>query len=76
MKDAWESLGTTYQDHSSVVIGDVDCTVHQGLCQKNGIRGYPTIKYFPAGSTDGEDYNGGRSVGALKGFVAGKGHTA
>ena len=27
-------------------VASIDCTVHGGFCQKQGIRGYPTLKYF------------------------------
>lgn len=68
MKPAWDSLGSEYQDSSSVVIGDVDCTVHQDLCGDHEVRGYPTIKYFKQGE-DPESYNGGRDLDSLKTFV-------
>ena len=51
----------------SIVVGDVDCTVHQGLCSSNGVRGYPTIKYWKAGAES--PYQGGRDFAALKKFV-------
>jgi len=68
MKAAWEQLGDEYQDSSSVVVGDVDCTVHQDLCSKHGVSGYPTIKYWKDGSA--ESYSGGRDFEALKSFTA------
>jgi hypothetical protein len=46
MKQAWEDLGTDFAGHEKVVIGDVDCTQHQSVCQTHGVRGYPTIKFF------------------------------
>jgi len=67
MKPDWDKLATEYSGHKLVVIGDVDCTVHQGLCSENGVRGYPTIKYFLGG--DAEDYKGGRSFDDLKKFT-------
>ena len=42
MKQDWEDLGSEYEGSSSVLIGDVDCTVHSGLCSKHGVQGYPT----------------------------------
>jgi len=39
--------------------GKVDCTANQSLCGDYQVQGYPTLKYFNAGSV--EDYNGGRS---------------
>lgn len=69
MKPAWDQLGGEYKDSSSVLIGDVDCTQHSDLCQKYGVRGYPTIKYFKDGNTEGESYSGGRDFDALSKFV-------
>ena len=64
-------LGSTYDGSSSVVIGDVDCTVHSDLCQKYGVRGYPTVKYFTTETgQDGADYQGGRDIASLKKFTA------
>jgi hypothetical protein len=54
-----------------VLIADVDCTSGgESLCQKHGVRGYPTIKVFKKdGSPAGEDYNGARDFGGLKRYV-------
>lgn len=45
-------------------LGAVDATVHQNIAQRYGVRGYPTIKYFPPGTKDQppEDYQGGRTA--------------
>lgn len=69
MKPAWEELGSEYESSSSVLIGDADCTVESTLCGKHGVKGYPTIKYFPAGEKEGRDYSGGRDKDSLKKFV-------
>ena len=70
MKPAWDQLAGEYEGHETIVVGDVDCTVHQGLCSENGVRGYPTIKYWKAGQpADGTKYQGGRDFNALKKFV-------
>jgi len=62
MKPAWDQLGDEYAGSSSVLIGDVDCTADgKELCDANGVSGYPTIKYYMEGETDGTDYSGGRS---------------
>jgi|TARA_B100000405_G_scaffold123969_1_gene86642 hypothetical protein len=71
MKPAWDSLMKEYDGHPSVLIGDVDCTVHNDLCSEAGVSGYPTIKYW----TDGADmagaspYQGGRDLAALQKHV-------
>jgi hypothetical protein len=70
MKPDWDSLGTEFKDHPKVVIADVDCTAAgKPLCDKFGVRGYPTIKYFNPPDEEGEDYKGGRDLPALKKFV-------
>jgi hypothetical protein len=70
MKHAWDQLGDEFADSTSVVIGDVDCTVEEELCGKYGVEGYPTIKYF-TGATDptGDSYDGGREYDDLKAFA-------
>ena len=67
MKPAWDQLGDAFSDSKTVLIGDVDCTVHQSLCSEHGVKGYPTIKYFTNG--DWQDYQGGRDYDALKEFA-------
>ena len=70
MKPDWDRLGDDFAGSKTVVIADVDCTVHQDLCGKYGVRGYPTIKYWKAGQpADGTKYQGGRDFNALKKFV-------
>ena len=57
MKPAWDRLGADYKDSASVMIVDVDCTAEgSGTCGKVGVKGYPTIKYYPAGDKKGKDY--------------------
>lgn len=71
MKPAWEDLGTAFEGSSSVLIGDVDCTVETELASQYDVSGYPTIKYFTA-ETDakGDSYSGGRDLDSLKKFVS------
>jgi len=70
MKPDWDSLGAAYADSKTVIIGDVDCTAAgKPLCDKIGVKGYPTIKFFNPPDEDGEDYKGGRDLPALKKFV-------
>lgn len=55
-----------------MLVADVDCTAAgESLCQKYGVRGYPTIKVFKkdGNPNKGEDYNGPREYQGLKRFV-------
>ena len=53
-------------------LGAVDATQHQSLAGRYGVRGYPTIKYFPPGdkSQDPEDYNGGRTASDITAWAS------
>jgi len=58
-----------YKDSTTTMIADVDCTAAgKSLCDANGVRGYPTIKY--GDPTNLEDFKGGRTLEALKEFAA------
>jgi len=71
MKPDWDALGDEYESSKTVVIADVDCTAAgKPLCEKYGVRGYPTIKYFNPPDEEGEDYKGGRSLADLKKFAS------
>ncbi len=39
------------------------------MASKFGVQGYPTIKFFPKGSTSPEDYNGGRTADTIVSWV-------
>lgn len=68
MKPDWDKLGAEFADDASVLIGDADCTASgKELCNDNGVKGYPTIKYFDAEGA--HDYSGGRDFDTLKKFV-------
>merc|ERR1719245_3021924 len=50
------------------LIADVDCTAAgKPLCDKNGVRGFPTLKWGDPSNL--EDYKGGRDESALKKFA-------
>jgi len=69
MVPAWNQLYDEFADSPSVLIADVDCTVEKDLCSKYGVKGFPTIKVFKDGSTEGEAYEGGRDYAALKAYA-------
>mmetsp|Transcript_16952 Transcript_16952/g.22406 ORF Transcript_16952/g.22406 Transcript_16952/m.22406 type:complete len:438 (+) Transcript_16952:85-1398(+) len=50
-----------------VKVAAVDATENQRLAQEYGIKGFPTIKVFPAGPkvADPQDYQGARESGAI-----------
>jgi len=65
MKPDWDALMEEYKGHESKLIADVDCTAAgKPLCDANGVKGFPTIKY--GDPSDLQDYKGGRDLKSLK----------
>ena len=50
---------------SDIILAAVDATAVASLAKKFDVKGYPTIKYFPKGSTKAEEYDGGRSADTI-----------
>lgn len=68
MKPDWDKLMAEYKDSKTALVADVDCTTAgKSLCEKHGVRGYPTIKYGDPSNM--EDYKGGRTLSALQEFA-------
>jgi hypothetical protein len=68
MKPDWDKLMAEYDGHATALVADVDCTAAgKPLCDANGVRGFPTIKYGDPNAL--EDYQGGRDFSALQTFA-------
>jgi len=71
MKPDWDKLMKNWNkgDRAKTsLIADVDCTADgKAICEKMGVRGYPSIKWGDAANL--EDYEGGRSYDDLKKFA-------
>jgi hypothetical protein len=68
MKPDWDKLMSAFAGSATQLVADVDCTAAgKPLCESNGVRGYPTIKYGDPSSL--EDYQGGRDYASLKKFA-------
>jgi len=72
MKPDWDQLAEKYADHELVTVADVDCTAGgESLCKKQGVSGYPTIKYYTVDKLgEGQDYQGGRTYDDFDKFTA------
>ncbi len=59
---------TEFEGSASALVADVDCTADgKPLCDDNGVRGYPTLKY--GDPSDLQDYQGGRTLDDLRTFA-------
>ena len=60
------------QQKDSVLIAKVDADKNKDLGQKANIRGFPTLKWYPAGSTEPEEFNSGRDLESIAKLVTEK----
>mgnify|MGYP001436402354 CR=1 FL=1 len=68
IKPAWDSLMEEYASSETILVADVDCIgTGKALCDKVGVKGFPTIKYGDPSSLDA--YSGPRDLESLKAFA-------
>ncbi|TPX34532.1 hypothetical protein SmJEL517_g02896 [Synchytrium microbalum] len=57
----YEKVAKDFAQEKDCVVANVDATASADLAEKYGVTGYPTIKFFPKGSSEATEYNGGRT---------------
>lgn len=68
MAPDWEKLSEEWEENETGLVAEVDCTAEgKPLCDENGVRGFPTLKYGDPSAL--EDYQGGRSYDDLSKFA-------
>lgn len=68
MAPDWEKLSADFENDEYGFVAEVDCTADgKPLCDGEGVRGFPTLKY--GDPTSLEDYQGGRSYDDLSKFA-------
>src|SRR4051812_41822332 len=67
----YEKVAQDFALDNDVVIAKIDCDAADGksTSTKYGIGGFPTLKFFPKGSTEPIDYNGGRTEADILSFI-------
>ncbi|CAH0517144.1 unnamed protein product [Peronospora belbahrii] len=65
----YETVATSFKKTDSIVVAEVDADNYKELGSRFDITGYPKLKYFPKGSTESEDYEGGRSAEDFVAFL-------
>jgi len=71
----YEVVGEAFDRESSVVIAKVDADAHKELGGRFGVQGFPTLKWFPKGSTTPENYEGGRTADDIVSWINNKAGT-
>ncbi len=71
MASAWSDIGDEHEDDPSFVVGSVDCTDESSkpLCDKHGVTGLPSLKYFMPPDPVGELYEGDRTLEMMGAFA-------
>lgn len=71
MKPTWEKVAADFISEENVSIALVDCEAEpaKSIAERYGVKSYPTIKFFPKGTQEGEAYSGGRSEMDLVTFM-------
>jgi protein disulfide-isomerase A6 len=67
----WEKVATDFASEPTVLIAKVDAEAEnsKATAQSQDVSSYPTIKFFPRGSTTPEMYEGARSEDAIVAFM-------
>jgi protein disulfide-isomerase A6 len=67
----WEQVARDFVNEPEILIAKVDADSEgsKATAQAQGIKSYPTIKFFPKGSTEPVDYSGGRTEAAFVEFL-------
>ncbi|KAF1815721.1 protein disulfide-isomerase tigA precursor [Eremomyces bilateralis CBS 781.70] len=74
----WETLAQDFVNEPNVLIAKVDAEDpgSKATAQAQGVASYPTIKFFPAHSTEAQAYEGGRSEDAFINYLNEKAGTS
>mmetsp|Transcript_16211 Transcript_16211/g.35087 ORF Transcript_16211/g.35087 Transcript_16211/m.35087 type:complete len:218 (-) Transcript_16211:378-1031(-) len=68
LKPDWDKLMDEFAGSATQLVADVDCTAGgKPLCDENGVKGYPTLKW--GDPSDLQDYQGGRTLSDLSKFA-------
>ncbi|KAF7553644.1 hypothetical protein G7046_g7050 [Stylonectria norvegica] len=67
----WEQVAADFANDPNVLIAKIDAEAANSkeVTKDQGVSGYPTIKWFPAGSKEATPYEGGRSEKDIVNFV-------
>lgn len=65
----YEKVAAAFKLEDDVVVANLDADTYKDLAEKYGVSGFPTLKFFPKGNKDGEEYGGGRDLEDFVSFI-------
>ncbi|KAI6155435.1 protein disulfide isomerase [Pisolithus tinctorius] len=71
LKPIYEQVAQAFKPESNCIVAniDADAALNKELAAQYGVASYPTIKFFPRGGKEVEDYNGARTEEAFVNFL-------
>ncbi|KAG8212998.1 thioredoxin-like protein [Butyriboletus roseoflavus] len=71
LKPIYEEVAKDFNSESNCIVAniDADAALNKEIAGRYGVASYPTIKFFPRGGKDVENYEGGRSEEAFVTFL-------
>ncbi|CAH1118772.1 unnamed protein product [Phaedon cochleariae] len=67
----WEQLAEMLNDDegNNIKIAKVDCTTDSDVCSEQDITGYPTLKFYKVGDSEGVKFRGTRDLPTITNFI-------
>lgn len=72
LEPEWASAAASFSPADGVIIAAVDASTYSGLGTRYDVQGFPTIKWFPKGSAEPVEYDGGRTADTIVEWLNGK----
>ncbi|KAF9238493.1 protein disulfide isomerase [Melanogaster broomeanus] len=71
LKPIYEEVARDFESESNCIVAniDADAALNKGIAGSYGVSSYPTIKFFPRGGKEVEDYEGARTEQAFVTFL-------
>jgi protein disulfide-isomerase A6 len=72
LEPEYEKVGEAFANSPDVIVAKVDADAHKDLAGEFGVRGYPTLKFFPKGWRKGmevQNYDGERTADAIINYI-------